>query len=60
MDQTQRNWIGSFGWEMHPKVHGVRGRWAFAEFCDVYDIKSAFKARVEGQFDTMIAYATKA
>lgn len=30
------------------------GRWAFAEFTDVYKIESDFKARVEGEFNKMI------
>ena len=30
------------------------GRWAFAEFCDVYEIESDFKAKVASQFDKMI------
>lgn len=31
------------------------GRWAFAEFCDVYEIQADFKAKVEGEFNKMIA-----
>ena len=30
------------------------GRWAFAEFTDVYQIQSDFKARVEDEFNKMI------
>ena len=37
---------------------GSHGRWAFAEFCDVYEIESDFAAKVAGQFDQMIASAT--
>jgi type III restriction enzyme len=33
---------------------GTYGRWAFAEFCDVYQIQSGFQAKVQGLFDTMI------
>ncbi len=33
---------------------GTYGRWAFAEFCDVYQIQSDFKAKVESEFDMMI------
>ncbi len=33
---------------------GAHGRWAFAEFCDVYEIESYFAAKVAGQFDKMI------
>jgi len=36
---------------------GSHGRWAFAEFCDVYEIQSDFAAKVEKQFDKMIATA---
>jgi type III restriction enzyme len=31
------------------------GRWAFAEFTDVYQIQSDFSAKVEGEFNKMIA-----
>ncbi len=33
---------------------GTYGRWAFAEFCDIYEIQSDFKAKVEGEFNKMI------
>jgi type III restriction enzyme len=33
---------------------GAHGRWAFAEFTEVYKIESDFKAKVEGEFDKMI------
>ena len=33
---------------------GTYGRWAFAEFTEVYEIESEFKARVEGEFNKMI------
>jgi type III restriction enzyme len=36
---------------------GTHGRWAFAEFADIYEIEADFKAKVKGQFDTMIATA---
>ncbi|MHB1560621.1 MAG: BPTD_3080 family restriction endonuclease [Isosphaeraceae bacterium] len=35
----------------HLKTHG---RWAFAEFTDVYEIEAGFKEKVEAQFDRMI------
>jgi len=38
----------------HLKTHG---RWAFAEFCDVYEIQSDFAAKVEQHFATMIETA---
>ena len=31
------------------------GRWAFAEFTDIYMIESDFKSKVEGEFEKMIA-----
>ena len=34
------------------------GRWAFAEFTEIYEIESDFKSKVEGRFDEMIAAAT--
>ena len=34
--------------------HGKYGRWAFAEFTDVYLIESDFKAKVETEFNKMI------
>jgi type III restriction enzyme len=34
---------------------GTYGRWAFAEFTDIYEIESDFKAKVEKEFNTMIA-----
>ena len=39
---------------------GTYGRWAFAEFTEVYQIESEFKARVASEFDRMIASATTA
>ena len=37
---------------------GSYGRWAFAEFTDVYQIEANFKARVASEFDKMIESAT--
>lgn len=36
---------------------GTHGRWAFAEFCDVYEIQSDFAAKVEQHFNQMIESA---
>ncbi len=36
---------------------GAYGRWAFAEFTEVYQIEADFEARVESQFDELIAAA---
>ncbi|MCI0537166.1 MAG: DEAD/DEAH box helicase family protein [Verrucomicrobiales bacterium] len=33
---------------------GTHGRWAFAEFTDVYEIESDFEAKVESEFNKMI------
>jgi len=33
---------------------GTYGRWAFAEFTDIYEIESDFKAKVEKEFNAMI------
>jgi type III restriction enzyme len=39
--------------------HGKYGRWAFAEFTEVYQIEADFAAKVEGEFDKMIAAASQ-
>jgi type III restriction enzyme len=43
-----------------PGVNNLQkyGRWAFAEFCDVYEIQSDFAAKVEAHFEQMISAAT--
>jgi len=33
---------------------GTHGRWAFAEFTDVYQIETDFESKVEGKFNRMI------
>ena len=33
---------------------GTYGRWAFAEFTEVYQIEADFKAKVESEFNKMI------
>jgi len=37
---------------------GTYGRWAFAEFTEIYQIESDFNAKVEGEFNKMIMSAT--
>ena len=39
-----------------PGVNNLKkyGRWAFAEFTDVYQIESDFKSKVKEAFDEMI------
>jgi type III restriction enzyme len=34
--------------------HGRYGRWAFAEFSEIYRIEADFKAKIEAEFNTMI------
>ena len=34
---------------------GTHGRWAFAEFTEVYQIQYDFEKKVEAEFDRMIA-----
>ena len=38
---------------------GTYGRWAFAEFTEVYQIESDFKAKIASEFDKMIANTTQ-
>jgi type III restriction enzyme len=40
----------------HLKTHG---RWAFAEFCDVYEIESDFSEKVESHFQKMLETTLK-
>ncbi len=44
-----------------PGVNNLKsyGRWAFAEFADVYQISSDFEARVEAEFNKMIDAVTE-
>ncbi|MGX9937789.1 BPTD_3080 family restriction endonuclease [Advenella kashmirensis] len=37
---------------------GTHGRWAFAEFCDVYEMQEDFAKKVEEQFSQMIETTT--
>jgi type III restriction enzyme len=38
---------------------GTHGRWAFAEFTDVYEIEADFEAKVESEFNKMIERIAK-
>jgi type III restriction enzyme len=38
---------------------GAYGRWAFAEFTDIYEIESDFATKVKGKFEDMIASVSK-
>jgi type III restriction enzyme len=38
---------------------GTYGRWAFAEFTEVYQIETDFKAKIESEFNKMIESASK-
>ena len=44
-------------WVPGVNLHGRYGRWAFAEFTDVYEMQSDFEAKVEGAFNHMIEKA---
>jgi type III restriction enzyme len=37
---------------------GTYGRWAFAEFTEVYEIESDFETRIASEFEEMIEAAT--
>jgi Type III restriction enzyme, res subunit. len=39
---------------------GTHGRWAFAEFTDVWEMEEDFAAKVQEAFDTMVKQTTKA
>jgi type III restriction enzyme len=38
---------------------GTYGRWAFAEFTDIYEIESEFAKKLASEFDQMIHRATQ-
>ena len=38
---------------------GSYGRWAFAEFCDVYEIQSGFEKKVAGLFEAMLGQVAR-
>ena len=38
--------------------HGQYGRWAFAEFTDVYEMQTDFEQKVEAEFNKMIESVT--
>jgi len=44
-----------------PGVNNLKtfGRWAFAEFTEIYRIESDFKAKVESEFAKMLAKAAQ-
>jgi len=50
---TETYWVPGVN---HLKTYG---RWAFAEFTEVYQIEADFKAKVEGKFNQMIKQVTK-
>jgi type III restriction enzyme len=39
--------------------HGQYGRWAFAEFTEVYQIEADFEAKIEAAFNKMVAFLLK-
>jgi type III restriction enzyme len=44
-----------------PGVNNLKqyGRWDFSEFTEIYQIETGFKAKVESEFNKMIAQATQ-
>jgi len=38
---------------------GLHGRWAFAEFTEVYQIEADFEAKIKSEFDKMIEETLK-
>ena len=47
-------WISTRGWVPGVNNYGKSGRWAFAEFTDVYEMQTDFKEKVEAEFNKMI------
>ena len=47
-------------WVPSVNNHGQYGRWAFAEFTDVYEMATDFKQKVAEAFEDMLEEATKA
>ena len=45
---------GDTYWVPSVNHSGQHGRWAFAEFTEVYQIEADFKAKVESEFSKMI------
>ena len=45
-------------WAPGVNNYGKSGRWAFAEFTDVYEIQTDFKEKVEAEFNKMIEAVT--
>ena len=43
----------------YPKDLGTHGRWAFAEFTEVYQIETDFAKKLEAEFDKMIESAVE-
>ena len=46
-------------WVPGVNYHGQYGRWAFAEFTDVYEMETDFAAKVEAEFNRMIEGVSK-
>jgi type III restriction enzyme len=45
-------------WIPGVNTHGTFGRWAFAEFTDVYEMQDDFEAQIASKFEAMIESAT--
>lgn len=53
-DAKEKNSTMDTYWVPGVNQLGTHGRWAFAEFTEVYRIEADFEARVEGEFNRMI------
>jgi type III restriction enzyme len=58
--RTPRRKAGTMRDYWVPGVNNLKtyGRWAFAEFCDVYEMQADFEAKVEAEFEKMINAVT--
>ena len=58
-EHPSRHWeLGNAGhWIPGVNNLGSYGRWAFAEFCNVYEMEADFEAKVGGLFNRMIVTA---
>ena len=46
-------------WAPGVNNHGQYGRWAFAEFTEVYQIEADFQAPLRARFDRLIARSSE-
>ena len=57
--QGKKIYYGDLHWDPGVNNHGHYGRWAFAEFTEVYRIEADFKAKVEEEFNKRIEEVIK-